>query len=79
MNLSRKECCLLAAHVETKLAAAALTCAALQQPQPVVQPLPLKSSRYFPQSKNHPKGASPGRFSAQLKIYGIRTKDAASS
>ena len=46
-----------------KLAAAALTCAALQQPQPVVQPLPLKFSR----------------FSAQLKIYGIRTKDAASS
>ena len=62
-----------------KLAAAALTCAALQ-PQPVVQPLPLKFSRYFPKAKeNRPKGASPGRFSAQLKIYGIRTKDAASS
>lgn len=61
-----------------KLTAAALTCAALQQPQPVVQPL--KSSRYFPKAKeNRPKGASPGRFSAQLKIYGIRTKDAASS
>ena len=59
-----------------KLAAAALTCAALQQPQP----LPLKFSRYFPKAKeNRPKGASPGRFSAQLKIYGIRTKDAASS
>ena len=63
-----------------KLAAAALTCAALQQPQPVVQPLPLKFSRYFPKAKeNRPKGASPGRFSAQLKIYGICTKDAASS